>query len=372
MKVFQAIHSYAPYIKDFEERYAIDKNNISFAGLKSKLLKDRFYAAHLLKPVLDEHDERGFYTMWDYPLLQYKWAEEKGWKERNLKKILFAQIEDFGPDVFYNGSPMHFSKQEISEGLNKKIKRVCWSASPHFDEEMFKIYQLRLTNLPTHISDGKSKSAYRSLLFQPAHDPVMDAFSANEERPVDLFFYGQYLDFYFEKRNRLIDQLLDFKEKSALNIELALLYDIKYAGRSFYDKILRRRKRIIFPPEFVRSKSLKPLYGLALYKKIASSKIVFNAAVDFTGKYKVNMRNFEALGLGAHLLSDEGIYPRHMIKDIHFTTYSDFADFCSKLEMLINEPEKRREAAQRGNEMIRAYYSKEKQWAHFCELISSI
>lgn len=371
MKVFQAIHSYAPYIRNFEDRYQIDKEHISFYELRSKLIEDRFYAAHLLQPVLDENNPDGFYTMWDYPLLQYKWAEERGWNERSLKKILFAQIEDFQPDVFYNGSPMHFTKEEIQESIDNKIIRVCWSASPHYSDDQFRNYHLRLTNLPTHVKD-ESAADYKSELFHPAHDPVMDKYSGSTERPVDLFFYGQYLDFYFKKRNNLIDQLLKLKEKSSLNIQIALLYDLKYNNLSLLEKIIGKRKKVIFPPDFVINNSIAPVYGLELYEKIASSKIVFNAAVDFTGKYKVNMRNFETLGLGAHLLSDKGIYPAHMEDGIHFTTYTSFPDFSQKLKMLIDNSMKRTEIARKGNAMIKEHYSKQKQWKKFYELVSSI
>ena len=186
MKVLQAIHSYAPYISHFEKKYNINKKEISFDELKKLLLADRFYAAHILEPVLND-TENGFYTMWDYPLLQQKWAESKGWNETDLKKILFAQLEEFKPDVFYNCSPIRFDASEIKTQISPKILKVCWYASPEKKDINFKVYKTRLTNLPPDVQPN-SKLDFRSDLFQPAHDPIMDEIMNDTEKKIDIFF----------------------------------------------------------------------------------------------------------------------------------------------------------------------------------------
>ncbi|MCP3930710.1 MAG: glycosyltransferase [Bacteroidetes bacterium] len=373
MKVLQALHSYKPYIPHFEEKYNIDKANISFNELKSLLLKDRFYASHLLNPVLND-DENGFYTMWDSPLLQHKWAEEKGWKEKDVKKILFAQIEDFKPDVFYNCSPIRFEADEVKSQINPNIIKICWFASPETKHIDFSVYKSRLTNVPLDIKTIK-EVGFRNDLFQPAHDPVMDDYAKNEHRDTDIFFYGQYHSSFFKKRNELIDSLIDFKLKSNYRIDLALQYSLKKKYFYPFSRPTRFKKlfggKIVNPSADVRNNSIVPLYGLDLYKKIASSKVVFNAAVDFSGKYKVNMRNFETMGLGAHLLSDEGVYPESFKVGENLTTYSDFNDFKKKAKYLVENASERMAVANAGYEMIKKKYSKQKQWQRFQEIVAS-
>ena len=372
MKVLQAIHSYKPYLPHFEEKYKIDKEKISFKELKGLLLKDRFYASHLLSPVLNI-ETNGFYTMWDYPLLQQKWAEERGWKEKDLKKILFAQIEDFRPDVFYNCSPIRFDAEQIKTQIDRKIIKMCWFASPETGHIDFSVYKTRLTNLPLDIKSNK-EVGFRSDLFQPAHDPIMDEYAKSKKRDTDIFFYGQYHSSYFKRRNELIDLLIDFKSKSDFNIELALQYNLEKKHHYPFSRPTRFKKlfgaKIINPSLDVRKNTISPLYGLDLYEKIASSKIVFNAAVDFSGQHKVNMRNFETVGLGAHLLSDEGIYPDFFKEGTNFSTYSDFNNFKSKVNYLLEHTAERESMALAGNEMVKKKYSKEKQWQRFQEIAS--
>jgi spore maturation protein CgeB len=99
---------------------------------------------------------------------------------------------------------------------------------------------------------------------------------------------------------------------------------------------------------------------------------VFNAAVDFSGKYKVNMRNYETLGCAAHLISDEGIYPDGFANNEHLTMYRSFEDFIEKAEYFVKHPSVSRHIALQGNSMIKKKYSKEAQWQRFQEIVASI
>jgi hypothetical protein len=373
MKVFQTIHSYRPYLDQFERKYRIDKEATNYEQLKANLLKDRFYAAHLLNPVLNSSSE-GFYSMWDYPLLQHKWAEEKGWNETDLKKIIFAQIEDFKPDVFYNCSPIRFEPDEIKKNIPKEIAKVCWYASPETKQIDFSVYKSRLTNLPSDIKDF-TEVGYRNDLFQPAHDSVMDQYVNGDSRPIDIFFYGQFIESYFKNRNRYIERLIDLKSKCSFNIEVALQYKFEYKQMLPIwapGRIRRHFYKRVSPAKNIVQGSIAPLYGLDLYSKIASSKIVFNAGVDFSGEYKVNMRNFESLGLGAHLISDEGIYPNKFSSGENFTSYKNFDDFVEKATYLLNHEEERKAIAVAGHQMVKKDYSKENQWKRFKEIVAEL
>ena len=366
MKVFQILHKYDAYIPHFEAKY--DVSNMSFEEHRNTLINDRFYALHILKPALDNTDE-GFYTMWDYEGLQIKWAEERGMAERDLKKILFAQIEEVNPDVLYSGSPLSFEKDELDKNLSPSIIRVCWSASPIKDGEKFKNYQTRLTNLPLDIK-SKSEVGFRNDLFQPAFDPYMEKYAENDERPIDLFFYGQYADEYFKNRNRQIDKLLEFKKNSNINIEISLQYRIKRTPIKV--PILGRYVGSTYPSKQVRDNASPPIYGLDLYEKLSQSKIAYNAGVDFSENYKVNMRNFEVLGCGAHMLSDVGIYPEYFEMNKHFSTYTDIGDCIDKIQDLVRDKEKRELISTKGNQMVRSNFSKEKQWEDFQKIVASL
>lgn len=368
MRIFQALHKYDPYIPHFERKYQVQ--HLSFEEHVQTLLKDRFYALHLLKPVL-ERAPNAFYALWNYEALQYKWAEEQGWKERDLKKILYAQIENFQPEVFYNMSPTFFELGELEQKLAPNIIRICWSASPFYDNEQFKAYQTRLTNLPLDVRPA-SEMGFRSDLFQPAYDPVMESYAANKERPIDLFFYGQYARAIFKRRNEQLDQLLAYQAASKYRIELHLQYRIEKEPVVNIPYVRRYWQKIKHPSELVRSRALPPVYGLDLYEKLGQSKMVFNAGVDFSKQYKVNMRNLEVLGCGAQMLSDEGIYPKYFEAGKHFSTYKNMPDFFQKLEYFLDQSQERMAIAQAGNEMVKAHYNKEQQWQHFQAIVASL
>jgi hypothetical protein len=367
MKVFQALHSYPPYIPHFEKKYQVE--NLSFEEHRKVLLKDRFYALHILKPCLDL-EPNGFYALWDYEKLQLKWAKEKGWNETDLKKILFAQIEDFQPDVFYTTASDDLTSKELDDHLTNSITRVCWSAAPGRSEEAFKAYKTRLTNYPGDVRPLK-EAGFRSDLFQPSYDNGMVDYAKNEERPIDLFFYGQYRA-GFDVRNRQIEELLQFKkENPKLNIKFKIQYKEK---EHIYINIpyIRRFFRKVYPPKIVRKYSEAPVFGLDLYEDLSKSKIVFNAGVDFTKNHKVNMRNFEVLGCGAHMISDEGIYPDGFEKHKHFSVYKDMDECIAKIKHLLDNSQERLAIAKSGNEMVKQTYTKEKQWLHFQQIVESL
>jgi spore maturation protein CgeB len=381
MKVFQIIHKYDPYIRSFEDKYNISDNRLTYEEHRKALIKDRFYSPHILKPALN-NESNAFYTIWNYPALQIKWAQEKGWNETDLKKIIFAQIEDFKPDIFYNCSPIYFEKNEIKNICNNKMKRIAWFASPEKNNIDFSVYNTRLTNFPLDVKD-KNECSFRSDLFQPSIDPEMENLAKSDVRPIDIFFYGQYFPEFFKVRNQYIDKLIRLKEDGNWNIKIALQYNIVNKSmlpsftpsgikNSKYAKLFSLRNAIVFPNEIIRKNSVNPYYGIDLFKEIAESKIVFNAAVDFSGEYKVNMRNFETLGCGAHMISDNGIYPSGLEKERDFSIYNSFEEFVEKAKYFLTHTDESRKIALQGHKTVCENFSKDIQWQKFQELVESL
>lgn len=377
MRVFQIIHKYGPYIPHFECKYDLaDKN---YEEHRNILINDRFYSPHILKPALN-NEPSGFYTMWNNSSLQIKWAQERGWKETDLKKILFAQIEDFKPDVFYNCSPIYFSGKEI-ENISS-AKKIAWFASPEKKRIDFSVYNTRLTNYPVDVKEI-SEVGFRTDLFQPSVDPKMEEFAKSDERPIDILVYGQYFADSFKKRNEYIDRLVKLKESGNWNIKLGLQYDLRYKSllpsivpsrirNSRYAKWLRNENTIVYPDENIRNNSVKPFYGLDLYHEISNSKIVFNAAVDFSGEHKVNMRNIESLGCGAHMISDDGIYPEGLVKGRDFSVYDTFEDFVEKSTYFLNNSIESRKIAMQGHSTVVEKFGKDVQWERFQEIVADL
>lgn len=370
MKVFQFVKQVLSNTQKFEEKYKDILDGLSYNEMRELYLKDRFYSTHILKPILDFDWENVNYTVWDYERLQKKWAEENGLKYKELKEVLWAQIAAFKPEVIYNLQPICFSANEINT-ISNSSKKICWFAAPTNDEIDFSPYDVRLTNLKLNLGNEPTDQ-FKNVYFYPAIDNCMKSLSSNKNRPIDLLFYGQYTKEHFLNRNLLINQLMDFKLTSDYTIKIHLMCQVIKEPILNIPYIRRKFQKVVFPPANIGKHKNDALFGASLYKRISSSKIVINAGVDFSGKYKVNMRNFESMGCGAMLLSDRGIYPDGFVEGENYVAYDNFDDLIKKATYYLEHEEERAAIAKKGNEMINKIYSKENQWKTFVEICESI
>ncbi|MFN4285590.1 MAG: glycosyltransferase [Lacibacter sp.] len=371
MKVFQSAHTFTAFNDYLERKYHISSGGYSFAQLQQLLIDEGFNAVHQLLPVLQPSQKQGFFTLWNYAPMQLQWAKEKGWAETDLKKILFAQLEEFGADVFYNLSPIQFEAAEIKRLPQQRVK-IAWFASPEKNNIDFSVYHTRFTNLPSDV-DPEAKRGFRSHFFQLSDAPVFHQYTNNENRPIDVLFFGQYLESQFDKRNGYIDELIRLQEKHGFNLVLALManYKYKYLLPFKLPLALHQKFKVLqFPPRKVAAHAAPPLFGAEMLRHIGEAKIVFNCHVDMAGNYRVNMRIFEALGCGAHMLSDAGIYPEGLKAGRHFSEYKNVAELEEKILYLLQHPQERQQVAEAGTAVLRTYYSKEQQWQQFQHIVA--
>lgn len=368
MRVFQFVKQVTPNTERFEKKHGKILDTLSYNEMRELYLKDRFYSTHILKPVLDFDWEQVNYTVWDYERLQRKWAEEKGMIYKSPKDTLYAQIEEFSPEVIYNLHPIYFSVDEI-RNIPGNPKKICWFAAPTKEQLDFSAYDVRLTNFQLDLNK-KEGLEHRNVHFYPAIDDYMNRISKNQDRDIDILFYGQYIDKYFTKRNALINQLVDFK--SNFNIKLHLLYRVIDEPLVNIPYIRRKLRKVIFPPKSISERNDKALFGVDLYDAISRSKIVINADADFAKEYKFNMRNFETTGCGAMLLSDKGVYPNGFTEGENYVVYENYDDLIKKATYYLEHEEERLAIAKNGNEIISKIYSKENQWKEFVKICESI
>jgi hypothetical protein len=370
MKVYQCIHKYSPHIPFLERKHNIGQRSLSFEELRNIIIQDGYAAPYILKPAIEGKADQVFYTIWDYERLQHKWAEEHGLKTRNLDEIKLAQIEEFKPDVFYNHSPRYDNNFVEKLPENQKMKKVCWDAVitsyPFLNEN----YDLRLTLFEPFVKYWNKKGLKASLL-SPAYSPTWNKLMKNE-REIDVFFYGQTGDFFFSERNQLILKLLEWQTKNQYDVRVHLQRSTK--KQSFVNmRYLRRLTRWIDKtPPIIKKHALAPLYGEGLYQAVANTKIVINAFTNYNGLFKDNMRNYEATGLGALMISEDGIYPDFLESDRDFLTYKTADELIEKIEYALSLPDQGREMANRAHQKLITNCTKEKQWATFCKLVENL
>lgn len=334
-----------------------------FARQLEGLRADRFGAAHMLKPVLDG-DESAFFTCGDDPVLQRMWALEHGMGQKSkLDEILLAQIEEHRTEVFYNLDPMRYGGDFVRRLPSCVKSKICWRAAPSPGANLAD-YDFVLCNFPSILKSWR-EAGCRAEYFTPAHDPVLDGMSSNREREVDIIFVGTFSRHHLNRAGIL--------EAVAA---MANRYSIRFfIQESRFTHLAETPLGIIPPlrkyrmPRLIRDVSAKPVFGMDLYQSLSQSKIVLNGAIDMAGPDRGNMRCFEAMGAGALLLSDAGIYPEGMQDGSNMLCYESLPHLLQMIPRVLGDWEAHQAMARLGNEMIRSKYSKQAQWARFIKLV---
>lgn len=361
MRLFQNAGLYKSYKEKFN---SLNGTQLSFESRIDRYIADRFNAVHLLKPVLERQREV-FFTNGDDKHLQYAWAVENGLniKKLTIEDILMAQVEYHQSEVFYNLDPLRFSSSFVKKLPGCVKRKICWRAAPSPGADLSG-YDLVVCNFPSILSQWKSLG-WGAAYMTPAHDPVMDIYGIQVNRPIDILFIGGFSR-HHKKRALILEAV------AALSNEYNICY---LMDESFLTRIaespvgylpgLSTYKR----PSNVISISSPPVFGIEMYKKISQAKIVLNGAIDMSGLDRGNMRCFETLGCGALMLSDEGHYPDGFRNQTTMLNYYDIDDVVSKIHSVLGGWNDFSHIAHQGFEMVRTKYSKSAQWELFTSLL---
>lgn len=371
MKIFQCIHKYPPHIPIFEKKYRIRERDLSFDELRDLLIQDGYASTYILKPALEKKKEEVFFTLWNYERLQYKWAEENHLQTKDLDEIKLAQIKSFKPDVFYNHSPRNDNNFVEKLAGFEDLKKICWDGIITEYPFIHEKYDARVTLFEPYVKYWKSKGLHASLL-SPAYVSSWEKYE-QEDRDIDVLFYGQYNEEYFSSRNKIIHELLEWQSAKFYNVKVHL-QGIKNRKKPFINiKGLRGFTKWIDPlPKVISEYALGPIYADKLYHTIGNSKIVVNASGNYNGLYKNNMRVYEALGMGALMISEDGIYPDQMVPEKDFLTFRNTDELTEKIEYVLSQPDQGRKMASQGHGKLKKDFSKENQWKQFVEIVNNI
>lgn len=108
------------------------------------------------------------------------------------------------------------------------------------------------------------------------------------------------------------------------------------------------------------------VFGLDMYNIMALSQVTFNKHSDNVWHEVGNMRLFEACGMGACLLTDEGHNLGDLFEpDSEVVTYANVQDCVEKLKYLMDHPQERAAIALAGKRRVLAQHT----WEKRCEEI---
>jgi hypothetical protein len=362
MRLFQNSGVYPAYLPRLRR---LSKDCTSFEALVGTFLGDRYGAAHFLLPVLNR-DPSAFFTNGDDELLQRQWAQEHGMpRSATLETILLAQIEHQRTEVFYNLDPVRYGSDFVRKLPGSVKKSIAWRAAPSPGAD-FGAYDLIVCNFPG-ILESYRQRGWGAEYFSPAHDPEMDAYAANTDRPIDVLFVGGYSRHH---RNRA--EVLEAVADQNKDMDVVFHLDCSRLTRLAESPVgrlppLSKHRR----PRNIRAVAAEPVFGRDLYVALSRSKIVLNGAIDMAGKDRGNMRCFEAMGCGALMVSDEGRYPEGMVDGETMLTYSDPKQAARVIKTAFGTPGRVVELAANGYRVMLTRYNKEQQWHAFRELVGA-
>lgn len=360
MRLFQSSGLYPNYLPRLR---SLVSDDASFDQQVTAFLNDRFGAPHILAPVLNG-DPDAFFTNGDDPVLQGAWAREKGLRaDATPEEILQAQIEEHRTEVFYNLDPIRFPSAFIRKLPSTVRVSVGWRAAPLSGADL-SAYDLIVSNFPGILRSWKGLGFRTDTLF-PAHDPVLDSYSHQTDREVDVLFVGGYSRLH-GRRARILEAVASLASTYTVDYRLdsSRLTRLADSPLGMLGPLSRYRR-----PGVIRAVSRQPVFGRQLYALLGSAKIVINAAIDMAGEERGNMRCFEALGAGAALVSDRGVYPPGMEDGKTIVLYDDPVAARDKIEALLQKPAEREAVASAGRAMIASTYSKAAQMARFERLV---
>lgn len=359
MRLFQNSGLYPAYVTRLNRLAA---GATTFVQRRQTFLADRFGASHFLKPVLDAEPD-AFFTNGDDATLQHLWAHEHGLPNKvSLEDILLAQIEEHRTEVLYNIDPTRYSGDFMKRLPSSVRRKLAWRAAPSPGAD-FTNYDLVVCNFPS-ILEGYRRAGWKAAWFSPAHDPQMDSFAANYERPIDVLFVGGYTR-HHRKRAELLEAVaaLGTPHTVAMHLDRSRLTRLAEALPAWVPRLRAHRR-----PEAIRAVSKSPVFGMDLYRTLSQAKVVFNGAIDMAGNDRGNMRCFESMGCGCALLSDVGHYPDGMVAGRTMASYSDPSDAVAKLKQMLADATGTTALADAGHRMVSQRYSKQTQWDRFKDL----
>ena len=359
MRLFQNSGLYPAYLTRLNR---LAGGATTFAQRRQAFLADRFGASHFLKPVLDAEPD-AFFTNGDDATLQRLWAREHGLPGKaSLEEILLAQIEEHRTEVLYNIDPTRYSSAFMNRLPSSVRRKIAWRAAPSPGAD-FRAYDLVVCNFPG-ILEGYRRAGWRAAWFAPGHDPVMDTFAANRERPIDVLFVGGYTR-HHRKRAELLEAVatLGGTHTVAMHLDRSRLTRLAEALPAWTPRLKAHRR-----PAAIRAASKPPVFGVDLYRTLSQAKVVLNGAIDMAGNDRGNMRCFESMGCGCLMVSDAGTYPEGMVHAKTMVTYDSSAQAVACLQERLANPNESASIAAAGHQMIQSRYSKQRQWDRFLAL----
>lgn len=376
---------YTAYLNYFYHLNYEKLQNLTYEEHQNNIFQDFFSLSNSYEYHFQKLGVKTANIIFNDQVLQKKWATEnncsvtKNWQ----KEIVYQQIKSLKPEVVLFQdclfSPHQIASLKLDFPFIKLIIGFC--CSPYMSRlNELAAYDFVITCTPCFVKEFKKHNIKSYLIYHAFEPRILDNISipTYEKRKNDFIFLGQlnpYKQFHQERIN-ILNNLIKNKIKPDLYVILPKTTYKEFLRKLIYYSIalpiknkniknmlstIPQIKYIIekntTPKATISAQIIKtakpPIYGLEMYKKLANSKIGFNAHIDITGCCAGNVRIFETTGLGTCLITD---YKQNM-KDIfedgkEVVLYKNSNEAVEKIKWLFNNPTKMAAIAKAGQKKV--------------------
>lgn len=345
--------------------------------------------------------------------LQKAWAREQGLEpgENWQEEILLAQIQSYAPDIAYF-QDLHSLRQSLRQELKSicdSIKLLVLHKGFPGPASEVEEFDLRFFGTPGMCEQYRAEGMECSLLYHGFDDGVLDELKSyrgslaaesakvtflgssgyghplhrgrywwllqllkstgielctdeavdenyNPDRPVNQALYRALETGDFEQAAlKVLEQNPEMPEHERVYLFQRMERIVRERHNALSVSPLEREALSKVPPIALRilfpSRCHPPVFGLEMYSILRDSLVTLNKHTDAIDGAVGNMRLFEASGVGACLLTDQGSNLSDLFApDDEVVAFSSTAECIEKLRYLQSNPQVAKEIARRGQE----------------------
>lgn len=378
-KFFKASPFYEQYLNSF---YSLQPqlSSKSYSQQYDLLISDLFGWSNFWKLNLEKfHGFNCEEVILNNKPMQIQWAKENNFaysEENWLLDILEQQLIKFQPEIFFAHDYGY-----ITPAFLKKIKRnvpsiklvIGWDGLWYNDLELYKEHDIVLSCIE-ECADFYSANGKRGFHFPFGFEKtISNRLDASLEKSIDTSFIGSLTSGNGKHSER-------FKTISyiASKTNFSLFANGLSSHHASWNPLSRPQLKTLLNGNFgewyntwrLGSSNKGPLFGLAMYQKLAESKISLNIHIDAAKDKAVNMRLLEVTGVGSCLLTDhKSNIADYFVPDKEIVTFKSKVEAVEKIKWLLANEEKLNAIAKAGQQRTMENYSLEKRIANFISFL---
>jgi len=376
--LFLQVH---PFYPRFLERFHAD--NPSLAGrphgeIVARLLEEGFSDIHMFAPHMGRYGYDGLLVVPNDPVSQARWWVDnvspdlpKGndWSDT----VLRAQIDMLRPQVLYLVDAITWDSKFVRSLAHRPPVVASWRAAdipPHVDWTEIDLF---LSGLSGVRELAVRLGAKRVEPFHPGFDPGVLPRIAGIARERDIVFCGSITPHQHATRVVALQRLAEASE---------------LAGAGFSLDLHLNAEGIVLPPAVERHRR-PAAFGIGMYRRMASAKMtvdirgnirsgriedpVLHRDTDLARDETMNMRIFEATGVGTFLLTEHyGNLGEYFEVGREIETFRDAEEMIDKIRFYLRHDALRERIARNGQERCLREHAIHRRSGVFASLLATV